>query len=175
MPRTCKWNAEGCRITAHKLSNEMPKKGTSEVFDLRYQNQKGSQNLRFNEKHPSLRGLICLQYIRGLAQDCSNSVANALELLQSCDEPLICNINKYQRGLIIIAMIRIMWLVWRLVCSEVIAAQGIDAPRDWILRPTCWHNSFAPRQVGHLSNLSLSAGCSDYHRPGLNDRWIRDM
>ena len=60
---------------------------------------KGSQNLRFNEKHPSLRGLICLQYICNLAQDCGNSVANALALLPSCTEPSLCNINKYQRGL----------------------------------------------------------------------------
>ena len=28
-------------------------------------------------------------YIDGVAQDCSNSIANALELLQSCAEPLI--------------------------------------------------------------------------------------
>ena len=26
----------------------------------------------------------------GLVQDCSNSIANALELLQSCTEPSIC-------------------------------------------------------------------------------------
>ena len=29
--------------------------------------------------------------IEGLAQDCSNSIANALELLQSCTKPLIYN------------------------------------------------------------------------------------
>ena len=28
--------------------------------------------------------------IDGLVQDCSNSIANALELLQSCTKPLIC-------------------------------------------------------------------------------------
>ena len=28
-------------------------------------------------------------YIDGLVQDCSNSIANALELLQSCTNPLI--------------------------------------------------------------------------------------
>ena len=27
--------------------------------------------------------------IKGLAQDCSNSIANAVELLQSCAKPLI--------------------------------------------------------------------------------------
>ena len=29
-------------------------------------------------------------YIDGLVQNCSNSIANALELLQSCTKPLIC-------------------------------------------------------------------------------------
>ena len=29
-------------------------------------------------------------YIDGLEQDCSNSIANALELLQSCTKPSIC-------------------------------------------------------------------------------------
>ena len=29
-------------------------------------------------------------YINGLVQDCCNSIANALELLQLCSKPLIC-------------------------------------------------------------------------------------
>ena len=29
-------------------------------------------------------------YIDGLLQDCSNSIANAMELLQSCTKPSIC-------------------------------------------------------------------------------------
>ena len=33
--------------------------------------------------------LIWYQYINGLVQDCSNSIANALELLQSCTKPSI--------------------------------------------------------------------------------------
>ena len=32
---------------------------------------------------------ISLSYLDGLVQDCSNSIANALELLQSCTKPLI--------------------------------------------------------------------------------------
>ena len=35
-----------------------------------------------------------LEHIDGLVQDCSNSIANALELLQSCTEPLIYNIKE---------------------------------------------------------------------------------
>ena len=31
-----------------------------------------------------------LKHIDGVAQDCSNSIANALELLQSCATPSIC-------------------------------------------------------------------------------------
>ena len=30
-------------------------------------------------------------YFNGLVQDCSNSIANALELLQSCTKPMICS------------------------------------------------------------------------------------
>ena len=32
-------------------------------------------------------------HIDGLVQDCSNSIANALELLQSCAKPSISNMN----------------------------------------------------------------------------------
>ena len=32
---------------------------------------------------------ITMDYIDGLVQDCSNSIANALELLQSCTKPSI--------------------------------------------------------------------------------------
>ena len=30
-------------------------------------------------------------YVDGLVQDCSNSIANALELLQSCTKPSMCH------------------------------------------------------------------------------------
>ena len=40
-----------------------------------------------------LHGVV---YINGLVQDCSNSIANALELLQSCTKPLIlCYVTMY--------------------------------------------------------------------------------
>ena len=38
---------------------------------------------------------FCQQDIDGLVQDCSNSIANALELLQSCTKPLIYTCNKH--------------------------------------------------------------------------------
>ena len=34
-------------------------------------------------------------YIDGLVQDCGNSIANALELLQSCTKPSICLLAKH--------------------------------------------------------------------------------
>ena len=40
-----------------------------------------------------------VQYIDGLVQDCSNYIANALELLQSCTKPSISN-NKLH-GLVV--------------------------------------------------------------------------
>ena len=36
-------------------------------------------------------------YVVGLVQDCSNSIANALELLQSCTEPSMCCSPNYIR------------------------------------------------------------------------------
>ena len=39
-----------------------------------------------------MRGVFCLKFdIDGFVQDCSNSIANALELLQSCVKPSICS------------------------------------------------------------------------------------
>ena len=35
------------------------------------------------------QAILNLLYIDGLVQDCSNSIANALELLQSCTKPSI--------------------------------------------------------------------------------------
>ena len=56
--------------------------------------------------------LFCCGHIHGLVQDCSNSIANALELLQSCNKPSIftwltgfwsflCFINPYSSGLLL--------------------------------------------------------------------------
>ena len=36
-----------------------------------------------------------LQHIDDLVQDCSNSIANALELLQSCTKPSMCQLGMY--------------------------------------------------------------------------------
>ena len=33
---------------------------------------------------------LSVYHIDGLVQDCSNSIANALELLQSCTKPSMC-------------------------------------------------------------------------------------
>ena len=40
----------------------------------------------------------CSNQIEGLAQDCSNSIANALELLQSCAKPSKCFIQQTSHG-----------------------------------------------------------------------------
>ena len=41
-------------------------------------------------------GLMLMWYwCNGVAQDCSNSIANALELLQSCAKPLISNVPNH--------------------------------------------------------------------------------
>ena len=40
-------------------------------------------------KNPLYTYILQRLHIDGLVQDCSNSIANALELLQSCTKPLI--------------------------------------------------------------------------------------
>ena len=40
----------------------------------------------------TLEAVYLKDYIDGLVQDCSNSIANALELLQSCTEPSLCSV-----------------------------------------------------------------------------------
>ena len=40
--------------------------------------------------HECIKNMYFHQHIDGLVQDCSNSVAGALELLQSCTKPSIC-------------------------------------------------------------------------------------
>ena len=44
--------------------------------------------LRFHLKFVQINTVL-LMHIDGLVQDCSNSIANALELLQSCTKPSI--------------------------------------------------------------------------------------
>ena len=38
-------------------------------------------------------GLLCYDYSDGLVQDCSISIANALEILQSCTKPSILRVE----------------------------------------------------------------------------------
>ena len=42
---------------------------------------------------------LCYNHIHGLVQGCSNSIANALELLQSCTKPSIYNKDVQLQGL----------------------------------------------------------------------------
>ena len=41
---------------------------------------------------------VVVSYIDGLVQDCSNSIANALELLQSCTKPSMFGCPPHMRG-----------------------------------------------------------------------------
>ena len=58
------------------------------------QNHIGKKSVSQNSQSPIIIVLricsYCVLDIDGLVQDCSNSIANALELLQSCAKPLIC-------------------------------------------------------------------------------------
>ena len=48
-------------------------------------------------RHMALLNPIHYQYIDGLVQDCSNSIANTLELLKSCTKPLLWHISHISR------------------------------------------------------------------------------
>ena len=52
--------------------------------------QKVTQLISMNKKEDQTKVLQQWRYIDGLVQDCSNSTANALELLQSSTKPSIC-------------------------------------------------------------------------------------
>ena len=55
-----------------------------------------------NSNNLPYSGTICEDYTtNGLAQDCNNSIADTLELLQSCTKPLIhdgCDIKLYNEN-----------------------------------------------------------------------------
>ena len=53
-----------------------------------------------------------VSYINGLVQDCSNSTANTLELLQSCTKPSIC-FFLIKDGIELFCSSRIMMASWR--------------------------------------------------------------
>ena len=50
-------------------------------------------NWNYDEKVSGIKALFLKGHIDGLAQDCSYSIANALELLQSCTKPLLYNLD----------------------------------------------------------------------------------
>ena len=51
---------------------------------------------------------VCIIYIDGLVQDCSNSIANALESLQSCAKPSICSLLSVQFGQCVADMVLLL-------------------------------------------------------------------
>ena len=83
----------------------------------KFQKRKACQT--FWSAHPLLRssaGTVmcwsCLARIDGLAQDCSNSIASALELLQSCIKPSIYRTRSWSVNSII--MIKRLLSFWQL-------------------------------------------------------------
>ena len=52
--------------------------------------QKVTQQILTSTKEDQTKALQQLKYIDGLVEDCSNSIANALELLQSSTKPSVC-------------------------------------------------------------------------------------
>ena len=92
--------------------------GNDPATDLRGSGFLGLMQLLYLVTEPSLYGLAkdiyclslhetqvqCAHYINGLVQDCSNSIALAMELLQSCTKPLIscCHSCYWDRVLLVL-------------------------------------------------------------------------
>ena len=55
----------------------------------------------------SIRSACYQEHFEGLVQDCSNSIAKALELLQSCAKPLICWISR--PDIIFMTILKLPW------------------------------------------------------------------
>ena len=60
----------------------------------------------------------CPTYIDGLVQDCNNSIANALELLQSCTKPSICQC--------VLWCVRVYWLMLSVYYFLYAASNKVD-------------------------------------------------
>ena len=92
--------------------------------------------------------VICynVSYIDGLVQDCSISIANALEILQSCTKPSIC----YKKNIWIVRFDGLRWTLvylsvailqfttchWFLTLKPIFGAQGHSGQiRCWDLGP----------------------------------------
>ena len=62
-----------------------------------------------------------MAYVDGLVQDCSNSIANALELLQSCTKPsmwfLMC-VCWSVRDLTWLCICSVWWMLWSVNCRQ---------------------------------------------------------
>ena len=101
----------------------------------------------------SCLGVNIYLYIDGWVQDCSNSIGNTLELLQSCTKPSTWSLNQVQ------------WLrkndrvpVWHIVAFK----NPSTSPRDQ------WINPLRPGQNGcHLMILQLQKKFSNVYSSGI--------
>ena len=82
---------------------------------------------------PGIRQAIKNYDINSIVQDCSNSIANALELLQSCTKPLSpCLVNTSQQPV----MFESLKLLWKQINGHVQLEQleclHSEIPSKWI-------------------------------------------
>ena len=85
----------------------------------------------------------------GLVQDCSNSIANAVELLQSCTKPLI-SLFLYQVtatsawGIVLVRK----WTTVASLFTSQLPTKGVEG---WV----CWRIQFTLKWLGHLKKKNV--------------------
>ena len=112
--------------------------------------------------------------IDGLVQDCSNSIASALELLQSCVKPLRCYYAKYEAA-VTKNQVRIqlqhsinvhkVYQIWK----------QLQSTQSWVYRYTYVRkNDFAPKII--LTNLNwFESTMKFWNNTVLKIRWYKTL
>ena len=107
----------------------------------------------FNEKLPYFS---IMYYFEGLVQDCSNSIANELELLQSCTKPSISDEICYWN-------IKLWTSSYLISCDtdlhkEVLEESGMGSNSYWIIQPYQFPQYF---ETGLLYNWFIPDFCDN--------------
>ena len=93
----------------------------------------------------STKALICFVYFDGLVQDCSNSTANAVELLQSYTEPSILKLYVfpvpvvYRIMLVYLPCLALQCQSCQITLDISRNIQGNDSTAMYVLEPVCMY------------------------------------
>ena len=114
-------------------------------------------------------------HINGLVQDCSNSIANALELLQSCTKPSICSrVKQLNKISITVWQCKCVWqlLHIKMLCITIkrtnshVFISDIQIPNYFAEHPICNKNTYVyitvHKSISYISkHWLISSYCED--------------